>query len=411
MIKVSKVSTILVVFYILVYTQIWGDNHTILYGTSLIAIGGIMMHWLWNNCVDLTYVPFGIWSNLIMVVYCIISGILVAFNYPSLVSSCITYAAFSFVCIAICYISKLERSFNWIYDLLIVIAIFCVFYMLFFGAEWRGYGRTLSRKNNPHSFAAVMFLGIFSVAYKCEKLEIKEYFRSGVLITLFFYGIVECGSRKYLLSSGFLVVIWMIAYSTNIWRKNEKNQRVYVVMAVAAFVMFILYYFINIYSQSFTHARMQNTDDAGNVARIQLYKISFNIFKNSPLVGGGYDQFKYWSSTGGYAHSTYAEAIADFGFIGCIIYFIPILFSSYRIVKKAILERNNPNTKYKTQLMAALCLSELFIGTGQIFFMEFYLFMAWTILYYYDNTSCIKEVIVKKTRFVNEKKKCKYIVE
>ena len=411
MIKISKVSTILVVFYILVYTQIWGDNHAVLYGASLIAIGGILMHWLWNNSVELSYVPYGIWNNLIMIAYSVITGIFVAYNYQALISSCITYAAFSFVCIAICYISTIEQSFDWMYKLLIGIALFCILYMLFFGAEWRGYGKTLSSRNNPHVFAAVMNLGIFSVAYKCEKFDIREFIKSGVLIILFFYGVIACGSRKYLLSCGFVLIFWMMTYSSSIWKRNERNQRVFVVAILMAFALFAAYYYLNIYLQSLSHARMLNTDDAGNVNRIEFYKIAFSIFKNSPLIGGGYDQFKYWSGTGGYAHSTYAEAIADFGLIGCTIYFIPLLFTSYRVVKRAILRRENTRTKYKTKLMAALCLSELFIGVGQIFFMEFYLFMAWTILYYYDHTSCIIEANVRQTQYINEKKKYKYIVE
>lgn len=410
MIKISKVSTIIVIIYILIYAETWGDKHVVLYGASLVAIGGIALHWLSNNCIDLSYVPYGIWNNLIMVAYSIVTGIFVAANYSALITSCITYASFSFVCIAICYISTIEHSFDWIFNLLIVIALFSFFYMLFFGVEWTGYGKTLSRRNNPHVFAGVMSLGVFSVAFKCEKLDIREYFISGAFILMFFYGVLECGSRKYLLACGFLVAIWMMTYSLNIWRKNEKNQRVYVVVVLTACILFAVYYFLNEYQQSSTHARMLNADDAGNINRIYFYKQAFLIFQTSPLIGGGYDQFKFWSGTGGYAHSTYAEALADFGFIGSVLYFSPIIFASYRIIRKAILEKKDVKTRYKNHLMAALCLSEYFIAVGQIFFMEFFLFITWTILFYFDFSSQRAGITAAQKPYQKDNRKCKYIL-
>ena len=57
---------------------------------------------------------------------------------------------------------------------------------------------------------------------------------------------------------------------------------------------------------------------------MDFYKIAWQIFVEKPLLGGGLNQFRYWSGTGAYSHSTYAEAIADFGLVGCIIYFFPI---------------------------------------------------------------------------------------
>ena len=145
-------------------------------------------------------------------------------------------------------------------------------------------------------------------------------------------------------------------------------------------------------------------DNSGNQKRVRFYKQAWEIFLEHPFLGGGYDQFKYLSGTGGYAHSTYAEAIADFGFVGCTIYFIPILYASYQILKKALLTERS----FASLLMAALCIAELFLGAGQIFFMEFYHFLAWSILFFYSREVNSEGQRIQEKEALTDSK-CKYI--
>lgn len=405
MIKITKISTIVVIAYIFVFTQIWGDNHIILYGSSLIVVVSMALCWLKDRNIELSTIPYGIWNNFIMIVYSLITGLFVAYNYNSLISSCITFASFSVICVAICYISVVEKDFEWLFNTLIVVALVCAIWLLFNGQAWKGYGRTLSYRNNPHFLAAVMNLGIFSVAYKCRKFDTKGFLTSGVLIILFIYCIIECGSRKYLIVSMFFIVIWGWNYSSSIWKTNNPNQRILLTVFLGLVILFILYYFINVYSTTLLHSRMLDAEDDGNVKRVYLYQSSIRIFLDSPIVGKGYDQFKYWSYTGGYAHSTYAEALADFGVIGCLLYFLPILSTTYKITRCAFMERKD----YRSRLMLALCASELFIGVGQIFFMEFYLFIAWTILFNYSFISETMEKNKELKEIQGETPSSKYI--
>ena len=378
MIKITKISVIVVIFYILMYVQTWGDNHILFYGASLLTVCSLAAYWIYEKHVDLSCVPYGIWNNLIMVVYSVITGIFVAYNYSESIDSCITYAAFSVICVAICYVSAEEGSIEWIYNVLIVLAFTCAIYMLTKGVAWNGYGRTLSVYNNPHTFAAVMTLGIFSTAYKCRKHDTKESVIAGLFIFLFLYCIIECGSRKYLIASAFIVVIWGITQSTNIWRKNDTNQRILMAIVLILIIGFGTYYLRNMFNNSLVYIRLSESNDEGNVNRIKFYQFAIEIFKTRPVFGGGYDQFKFWSRTGGYAHSTYAEAIADFGFIGSALYFIPLLYSSFQILKNVLGTKRD----YQSILLLAFCCIELFLGIGQIFFMEFHHFIAWTILFY-----------------------------
>lgn len=383
------------------YSQTWGDNHAILYGASMLVVCSMAIHWFREGHIDLSKVPYGIWNNFIMIIYSLITGIFVAYNYSAMISSCITYASFSIICVAICYVSSEEHSFEWIFNVLIVLAITCAIYMLTNGRAWIGYGRTLSAYNNPHTFAAVMNLGIFATAYKCRRHNAKEAIIAGFFIFLFFYCIIECGSRKYLIASAFIVGIWGITQSTSIWEKNDSNQRILLVIIIVMIIGLSVYYLRNIFNNSLAYSRMNESNDEGNVSRIKLYQLAIEIFESRPIFGGGYDQFKFWSRTGGYAHSTYAEAIADFGFVGSAMYFIPLFYSSFQILNSAL----KTNKGYHSILLLAFCLIELFLGIGQIFFMEFYHFIAWTILFFLSKQPITKE----KRASEPTKKQYKYI--
>lgn len=380
MLKITKFSTIIVIFYILFYVETWGDNHALLYGASLIVVFSMMIHWFGENEIKLSCVPFGIWNNCILVVYSLTIGIFVAADYSMLLDSCITFASFSVICIAICYVSVSENNFEWVLDTLIILAVICMAYMLINGTVWKGYGRTLSKYNNPHAFAAVMNLGIFSTAFKCKKHDIKEFVISSLLIYFFIYGVIECGSRKYLIADVFFVAFWNITSIIYIWKDRNTNNTVLLVIIIGAIILLVKYYYTNIYITSLSHSRMLDNSDHGNAGRLIMYQRALDIFWEKPLFGGGYDQYRFWSGVGGYAHSTYAEAIADFGLVGSALYFAPIGYSVFHVWKRV----TKKGRSYQSVMLLIFCIAELFIGTLQIFFMEFYHFIAWTLIFYLE---------------------------
>ena len=379
MLKITKLSASALIFYILFYLQVWGDNHIILYGTAVISVISMLVYCFQQGQMKIDNIPFGIWNNLIMVFYSLITGFFVSYDYSTTVSGCITFAAYSAVCIAICYVSAEEGSFEWVLKVLIALAAICGLYAIFRGADWAGYGRTLSRKNNPHIFAAIMNLGIFSVAYIRRNEEKVANLLSVLLILFFFYSTISSGSRKYLIASLCLIIIWMIAFFKNQWKDSDTLQRITEIVFGLLILFLAAYQFQAIFLRSDIFLRFQDQDDLGNEHRIWFYQQAWEIFLNHPLFGGGYDQFQFLSGAGVYAHSTYAEAIADFGFIGCLLYFAPILSVSYSIMKNAFFTKKN----YSAVMLGALYISELFIGVGQIFFMAFQHFIAWTIIFYY----------------------------
>lgn len=402
MLKVTKISSIVLIFYILFYLQVWGDNHLALYGSAIITALSMGMYCLQMGYIDLAKVPYGVWNNIIMVIYALLTGIIVAHDYSTVISSSITFAAFSVVCVAISYVASEEGSLDWLLYVLIILAIVCSIYAIFHGAEWKNYGRTLSLTNSPHTFAAVMTLGIFSVVYINKNEGTVYSLLSVILILLFYYSIIECGSRKFLIASSCIIGIWIWASFNKKWDIADTQQRMLLLLAliIAVVIIFLFYYYV--YLNSIVSRRMMSSDDLGNQHRILFYRKAWEIFKDRPLLGGGYDQFRFYSGVNGYAHSTYAEALADFGAIGCILYFSPLIYVTIQVFSNALLL----SKEYRSQLLLALCLAELFLGIGQIFFMEFYHFIAWTIIFNYSSTMSLGNYYLPKAN-----KQLKYIRE
>ena len=381
MLKVTKISATILIIYILFYVEIWGDNHLILYGTAAVTVLSMLINCLRTGSFAYERVPYGIWNNLIMVVYAVVTGFFVAVDFSRAFRMSVTILAFSVVCIAMCYVAIEEGSFEWILKALVALALLCAAYTLLRGTQFQNYGITMSATNNPHTLAAVLFLGIFSVIYLGRDRERQFTFVQAALIALFMIVTILCGSRKYLLASGLIVGIWTWAVAKEGWKSGDSNRRYITVFMLVGIAGTVYYIIRNVYLGSDSYNRMQNSNDLGTQYRILFYKESWKIFLNHPIFGGGLNQFRSLSTiaTGNYAHSTYAEAIADFGFVGCVLYFSPIVATSYRILKRAM----RPERNYGDYLLLAFCLSELFIGAGQIFFMEFSHFLAWIILFYY----------------------------
>ena len=136
LLKVTKISAVVLMFYILFYLQIWGDNHLVLYGAAILTTVSMVIYCIQEGYFELSRVPFGVWNNLIIVIYSLITGLFVAYKYDTVVSSCITLSAYSIVCIAMCYASSEEGSFEWVLKALIALAFICAMYAFIRGEVW-----------------------------------------------------------------------------------------------------------------------------------------------------------------------------------------------------------------------------------------------------------------------------------
>ena len=184
---------------------------------------------------------------------------------------------------------------------------------------------------------------------------------------------------------------------------NAKTaNKIFIMVCIIVLVAAGIYYYRNVYVNTESYNRMTllgNTEnEEGSSAKRELfYKLALEIFVAKPVFGAGYEQFRMYNQYGAYSHSTYAEAIASWGTIGCIIYFLPVLGIAGKLLRRRT-DKKNPELY---RLLFALWIMEIFLGVGQIWFYTIEHLIAWTLLYLCYNAASEQNQ--------NEIKRCKYV--
>lgn len=379
--KFTKICCVIFVYYALWFRHSYSENHIILYGCVFGAIGCMILDILITNRDFRDICPAGVTINLIMCIYSVITGIGVALRYEFLLSQIKTYATFSCICIAICYVSKCEGSIDWIINTILSVCLVIAFYTMFKGYYIKGYGYVLGPEHNPNQLGLLMDVGIFGLAYKTHNKS-KKIPRYILVALIYLYAIINCGSRKTILAAAIILILWLLPLFQKLWREAGTERRIMLVLlsglVIAGAVYYITVQYIN--TDSFQRMQMLGDDDIDGSSRnrILYYQYAVDYCAEHPVFGIGYSQFVLWNPYRQMAHSTYAEAIADWGVIGSLIYFIPVIIASVTIVRLSFGEGD----RYIPRILLALLAMELFLGIGQVWFYALEHLFAWTLIYY-----------------------------
>lgn len=383
--KIAKISIYVFLLYILWFRYAYSVKNIILYSTTLLAATCMFCDLLMSHQNMREVFPIGVLINVVMCIYSLVFGLFVAINQDLLFNAVITYSAFSIVCLAICYISKEEKSFDWLLNAIIAIDVLCSIFVLTRGYYWIGYGYVLGPSHNPNTFGMVMNLGLFCLTYRTQKNRKRMVLYAG-LIVLFLFVIINCGSRKNLFAAIIICLLWLFQQSRIIWRNGRWMTRIVLLVSIALIISFAAYYYANVFSKTDVALRMEKLGDQSEGSsrnRMLYYKFAIEYFLERPVFGIGLQQFIVWNPLGQYSHSTYAEAVADWGLVGCLIFFIPVIWAAIKLMKYLLSSMNNETTRS----IIALWIMEIFLGVGQIWFYEIEHLIAWTIIYLYVDMS------------------------
>ena len=309
------------------YVQTFSNISILVKGCAIGIPLLFILHVLFETQGDLfvEMVPKGVWINLGISAYCLLVGPFVAYDFSALFASLIIYTGYAVASVVICYISSMRGSIDWFLKTVIATSLLCAFYALIRGERYYGYGLRLSAHNNIHIFSLVLVFGIFALAYRAKNTATSIVIHLVPSVFLM-YCIVESSSRKCFIAAAIILLLWLSGVFRGLWREGQIGTRI-IILLLSVFIVYGMY---RLYTGYFLHSRTFQrfetfADEESNANRISMYKTAFRIFLQKPLFGGGFDQYKFWSGSGGYSHSTYAEAIADFGTIGSVLYFVPLL--------------------------------------------------------------------------------------
>lgn len=388
LIQAAKVFLSLLIIYYFWYNEAFSHSALIVYSCFFGACICIALHITFNGISMDKDIPLAITNCFVILVYTLVTGLVVSYNKTALMADWIMvlkYSAFAFM---ICYVSSSIKSIDWVLRLIILTSAISAIQLNINGYHAYTYRVSLSSHNNPNALGIMLSMGVFSIVFLCKK-EVKSILFSLALITLLLFSIVETGSRKSFIVAVTMVILWMITFLKWIYKSDLTTVKIGTTVLLSIFIGIIVCYYLKNFVGSNLQGRLNifNEDDS-NESRINYYRMAWNIFLDKPLFGGGLLQFAFWSGVGTYSHSTFAESIADFGFIGSTLYFVPLLITWCRSFKKAFYSEL---TSYKNKMVFFFICGEVFLAFVTILFSEVYHYVGIAIACWY--VSCARERI------------------
>lgn len=392
----SKLFFVLIVMYYgwfqIVFFQI--PNMLFILGTIMMLC--IFMHAYIYKTTIIKYISIELFMWILFAFTSLVLGFFVARNIVLMTDSLLTYIQFLILIYGIVYISIQDNSIDFFIDLFIMFSTVCAITVTFFGVEFSSGRISMGSNSNPNSVGIIMAIGVCCVLFK---LNIKKIFKSIFLFCIIFlllYATILTGSRKSFLSIVFILIFWIVFVAfRKIERTKLKALFLLILLLIAGYS--ILYKF---FQESILIQRLDELFTRGDVTRTGMYKEAIELFKQSPIVGVGFNNYRVLSVYGTYSHSTYAEALACTGLIGVILYFIPYIIL---LIKYSILFFNktlNGELISQSRVMLGLFCILLFLGIGIIHFygmsssIAFGLIIAFSILnkeYIYANKNVISD--------------------
>jgi O-antigen ligase len=189
-------------------------------------------------------------------------------------------------------------------------------------------------------------LGNLCIICVCTGIYIAFCFKKGWISLILsapvaFYAAILTASKKALLISVLVLALYIIFRYFD-WLKEHFVGVITCTIAIAVILFVKRTDIIKAWETTTVYTRIQRASDI-DIGRLDLYREAFNVFKQHPLFGVGFQCFQYYSTSGLYAHSAYAEVLAGTGIIGVALwgmYYLSILLKSIHLAysnKKSII--------------------------------------------------------------------------
>lgn len=376
-----KVSCIALIIYYCWYVEAFGNLSIVVNGSFLLLSSCVILIHFINFEISLKDIPYGIWNQVVMICYSFLTGFVIAYNQIALINALKHFMIFFMISYGIVIVSNYYESYKWVFTWITIAVLICSFHLMFYGYHYSSNRIVLSSNSNPNILATILNLGMFCVLYRTS-FNFKSLAISIPIVCIIMYNVIMTGSRKGFIESLMLISFWGLFLFAQVCKNGNRKELIVILVLLLCISLIFIYFYITFIKNTEVIARMETMgNEDSNSARIEMYKEAFDIFVNKPIFGGGLDQYQYWSARGGYSHSTYAEAIADFGIVGCILYFLPFILTGYQLL---ILSKNSEYV-FHALFLFGFCIVELFLGAVQIWFFEAGHILSWTIVFLVTN--------------------------
>ncbi len=365
----ERILFIVFILYLEWYKEIWGNVPAILYGTTALLTGLVLLRMLGERYFLPGKMPPILKMYFLYFIYSF-TGLFVAKDMSFMMSSLITYGCFIVVCFDCWYISSQIGNHDWIYKVLKYVAVVCALQVILRGQPyWNGiWVTTMSSTNNPNTLGLILLIGILSFALTTNNEKTASFVVALCANVVMLYGIILTGSRKCLLAAVAVCIFWLISY-TRMMIGRHMTKRLFIIFACVVAAGYLCMSYIDSYFQeSAAFERLVQLFQEGETStREGLYEDAIIFWKTSPIIGIGFRQYQVWSSYGFFSHSSYAEVLSCGGIIGILIFYIPLIRCLYICTVNAISKNLNTEDTFRARMVLLFLLCEFFIGLGQIF--------------------------------------------
>lgn len=338
--KITLINVIQICIFGLVFYNFWiirviGENSVLHWALFLIVLACSFKLKGLSGIVyyrDLSTFIFWVFSLMTAV-----SGLLVASNYSYFAKAVVDNFEYAIIMGIIVWVSKREESVNWILNILLLVfsllAITAVFQGKYVNARL-----VLGLSGNSNDLGIKMVYALFClmiVIVTTRRKFLKLSLCVG-LILLYLYVVVLTSSRKSLIVSILLLLMFVLSIVPR--HLSSIKRKIFIIMMPVLGI--VLYRVVMIYFPTFEETKMYSRleySSEGLATRLELINESIEMFKRNPVFGIGLNNFKVYSSSNMYSHSTFAETIACTGVVGFILFsmfFISIILRLFSLLKQ-----------------------------------------------------------------------------
>lgn len=368
--RISKIFYILLVIYYgwfqYVFYQI--SNILLVLGTGMIVFIIIDAMSTKTNIFKSLPIELKLWFLFAFTSF--FFGLIVAINYEYLISSILTFVQFLILIFGIIYISNKDKNIYFFIKFFIIFSFIIAMNTIFWGFNYKLGRISLGLSNNPNLLGIIIVIGIWCILYTLDlKKLLYSIFGLGAILMLV-YVIVLTGSRKSFISSLLLILYWLLFIALKDIKTFKFKAKIKSIISLLLLFGAGYYLFSQIFIDSLISIRLIDLFKSGIGIRGEMYITAFDLFKESPFIGIGFDNYRAVSVYGTYSHSVFAEALACTGIVGIILYFSPYIIITKNYIEIVKIRKLDNLLLKKSKLMIGLFGVLLFLGTGVIHFYE-----------------------------------------
>ena len=385
LLNLGKAAAFVFFLYMAWYSETWGNALWLLYGSAFLLTAFVVMDATSGGRIRLGDMPAILKAYFIFAIYSFLSGIFVAYDISYMLSSLLTFVAFSVVCFDCWYISYETGGMDWILKMLVICALVCSIQAGLFGVPFRNgsvYVTTMSLENNPNTLGFCLLIGMMALVADLRRFD-RHMFVNMFFLLLMAYVIIQTGSRKCIIAMVILLLFWLCFYLRDLKRTEQSGRALIALLIVLVSAFIAMYYLIRYFNQSSAYSRLVALfSEEGTMTRRTLYAVAISLWKSSPVFGIGYNHYRLLSGFGYYSHSTYAEILSCTGLVGILIFFFPFFPAIAKVARGAFRRGADPEIRYRYSICGVMLLVELFMGVGQIFIYDFFHMLILLFIFY-----------------------------